>query len=449
MTPPADVRRRLSLPSLVPIFALLALFPIPITAQEKPLAFIGGRVIPIQGEPFDDGVVVVQGGKIRSLGPRSTSSIPADAERRDVTGKILMPGLVDTHSHIGVSGGVNERSGPLNPDMRAIDGVDIREPGLQRARAGGITTVNIMPGSGTLIGGQTVYLKLRKGRTVEDLTLKTKSGRIAGGLKMANGTNPQGDPPFPGTRSKAAALVRERFIAAQAYRDKIARAKGDADKLPPRDLGLESLVEAMSGERVVHHHTHRHDDIMTVLRLKQEFGFRLVLQHVSEGYKVAQEIAAAGVPCSVIVIDSPGGKLEARDMDWKTAGVLERAGVLVGFHTDDNVTDSRLFLRSAALAVRAGMSRRGALQAVTLAGARMLDLEDRIGTLEVGKDADLVVLSGDPLSAYTRVDETWVEGAKVFDRSNPADALIANGGFGAGNPRLSTLCCFGSHEGNQ
>ncbi len=420
------------------------------TAQEKPVAFVGARLLPISGAPIEDGVVVIQQGKIRAIGPRALTAIPADAERREMAGKVIMPGLVDTHSHIGLnSGGVNERSGPINPDMRAIDGVDIREPSLQRARAGGITTVNIMPGSGTLIGGQTVYLKLRQGRTIEDLTLTNKSGGIAGGLKMANGTNPLGDPPFPGTRAKAAALVRERYVAAQAYRDKITRAKGDPEKMPARDLALESLVEALNGDRVVHHHTHRHDDIVTVLRLKKEFGFRLVLQHVSEGYKVASEIAAAGVPCSVIVIDSPGGKLEARDMDWKTAGVLERAGVLVGFHTDDSVTDSRLFLRSAALAVRAGMSPRGALAAVTQAGAKMLDLDERIGTLDAGKDADFIVLSGDPLSIYSHVEQTWVEGSKVFDRSDPKDALLATGGFGAGNPRVCTLCCFGNHGGEQ
>ena len=419
-------------------------------AQEKPIAFVGGRILPIAGDPIEDGVLLVQGGKIKAVGSKASLTLPADAERRDVAGKVLMPGLIDTHSHIGIYGsGVNERSGPINPEMRALDGVDIRDPSLQRARAGGITTVNIMPGSGTLIGGQTIYLKLRQGRTIEDLTMQTRSNRIAGGLKMANGTNPQGDPPFPGTRGKAAALVRERYVATQVYRDKIARAKGDADKLPARDLGLESLGEVLSGDRVVHHHTHRADDIMTVLRLKQEFGFRLVLQHVSEGYKVAAEIAAAGVPCSVIVIDSPGGKLEARDMDWKTAGVLERAGVLVGFHTDDPVTDSRLFMRSAALAVRAGMTRAGALRALTQAGAKMLDLEERTGTLATGKDADFLILSGDPLSVYTHVEQTWVEGAKVFDRTDPKDAVIAEGGYGAGNPRAANLCCFGNHGGDQ
>ena len=410
-------------------------------AQEKLTAFVGARILPVAAAPIEDGVILVQHGRVSAIGTRASTTIPAGTLTFNVAGRVIMPGLVDTHSHIGQVA-LADKSSPIHPDVRAFDSVNVRDASLQRARAGGITTVNIMPGSGTLIGGQTVYLKLRQGNTVEDLMIKTKSGRVAGGLKMANGTNPQGDPPFPGTRGKAAALVREKFVAAQDYRDKIVRAKGDAEKIPARDLGLETLVEVLNGERVVHHHTHRHDDIMTVLRLQKEFGFRLVLQHVSEGYKVAEEIAAAKVACSVIVIDSPGGKLEARDMDWKTGGVLERAGVVVGFHTDDYVTDSRLFLRSAALGVRAGMSRPGALKALTQAGAMMLDLQERVGTLELGKDADFILLSGDPFSVYTHVLETWVEGVKVFDRSDPKDRLIATGGYGSGNPRAAHLCCF-------
>lgn len=197
---------------------------------------------------------------------------------------------------------------------------------------------------------------------------------------------------------------------------------------------------------MVHHHTHRHDDIMTVLRLAREFGYRVVLHHVSEGWKVAEQIAAAEVPCSIILLDSPGGKLEAIDLIFTTGGVLERAGVAVAFHTDDGITDSRLFLRMAALGVRAGMSRGAALEAVTLAGARMLDLQDRIGSLRPGKDADFVVLSGDPFSVYTQVLETWVEGVKVFDRSDPKDRLYAVGGYGAGHGQTPYHCCFADEE---
>jgi imidazolonepropionase-like amidohydrolase len=314
-----------------------------------------------------------------------------------------------------------------------------------RARAGGITTVNVMPGSGHLSSGQTLYLKLRAGGIVDDLLIKDANGTIAGGLKMANGTNslrPGSTGPFPGTRAKSASLVREQFVKAQEYRNKITRAKGDASKLPARDLALETLIEAMEGKRVVHFHTHRHDDILTALRLSKEFGFRIVLQHVSEGWKVANEIAAAKAPASVIVIDAPGGKLEAVDLSSETGATMDRAGVLVGFHTDDYITDSRWFLRSAGLAVRSGMARDKALYAMTMAGARMLDLQARTGSLERGKDADFIILSGDPLSVHTKVLETWVEGTKVFDRARAEDRLFAVGGYGAGRDQFFDFDCF-------
>jgi imidazolonepropionase-like amidohydrolase len=413
-------------------------------AQEKPTAFVGARVLPISGAPIENGVLLVQHGKIVAVGDAATVRLSADVQRVDVSGKVLMPGLVDSHSHIGGSSGADS-SNPIQPDVRVLDGLDVRDDSIQKAQAGGITTANVMPGSGHLISGQTLYLKLRDGRVVDDVLIKLPDGSIAGGLKMANGTNSlRALGGFPGTRAKSAALVREQFIKAQEYKAKIERAKGDPEKMPARDLALEMLVEVLDGKRVVQHHTHRHDDILTVLRLQKEFGFKVVLHHVSEGWKVADEIAQAGVPCSIIIVDSPGGKLETKEMSFTTGAALEKAGALVGLHTDDSVTDSRHFLRSAGFAVRGGMSRDGALRAVTLANAQMLGLADRVGSLEPGKDADFIVLSGDPLSVYTQVEQTWIEGRKVFDLADPQDRLYALGGLGAGEPRRSPLCCFGS-----
>lgn len=446
----APVLRSGRAPHWISILACLLAWtsPCPTTqAQNQPTAFTGALIVPIAGPAITNGVMIIQAGRILGVGPAGTPLPPGTAVR-DVSGRVILPGLVDTHSHIGSPAG-GDGSAPIQPEVRVIDAIDVRDPGLQRARAGGITTANVMPGSGHLISGQTLYLKLRQAHRVEDLLVTNRQGRIAGGLKMANGTNSRRDPPFPGTRGKSAALVREKYVAAQDYLARIERAKGDASKLPPRDLALEVLGEVLAGDRVVQHHTHRHDDILTVLRLQKEFGFKVVLHHVSDGWKVADDIAAAKVPCSVIVVDSPGGKLEARDMDWKTAAVLEKAGVTVGFHTDDPVTDSRLFLRSAALAVRSGLSREGGLRGVTLAGAKILDLEDRIGSLAPGKDADFVVLSGDPFSVYTQVLETWVEGTRVFDRADAKDRLIATGGVGAGDPRAARLCCFGTWGGEE
>jgi imidazolonepropionase-like amidohydrolase len=405
----------------------------PAFSQDAPVAFVGARILPIDGPEIPNGALVVHRGRIVAVGDAATTRVPAGAARRDVAGKVILPGLVDSHSHIGSVEGA-DASAPLQPDVRVLDSVDVRSPQIQKAQAGGITTVNVVPGSGHLLSGQTLYLKLRDGGSIDDLTMRDGEGRLRGGLKMANGTNSRRAPPFPGTRAKSAALAREQFVKAQEYRDKVKAAAGDAAKLPARDLGMEALVEVLEGKRVVHFHTHRHDDILTAIRLSKEFGFRVVLQHVSEAWKVADQIAAARAPASIIMIDSPGGKLETQDVHFRNGAALEKAGALVGFHTDDGITDSRLFLRSAGLAVRAGMSREKALRGMTLSGAEMLDMADRVGSLKVGKDADLVILSGDPLSAYTQVLETWVEGVRVFDRADAKDRLFAVGGYGAGRP---------------
>lgn len=416
--------------------------------QERPHAFVGGRIIPIRGDEIERGTLVVREGRIVAVGSADSVAVPEGAVRMDTTGRVVMPGLICTHNHVGGIGGA-DTSGPIQPDVRIFDSLNVLSSGFRRVVAGGLTTINIMPGSGHLLSGQTIYVKMRGGRTVEELFIRDGEGKVMGGIKMANGTNSMRDPPFPGTRGKSAALVRQQFIKALEYRAKLERAGEDVAKKPARDIGLEALLEAVDGKRIVHHHTHRYDDIMTVIRLSKEFGFRVVLHHVSEGWKVAEQIAEAGVPCSVILVDSPGGKLEASELFFETGGVLERAGVRVAFHTDDWITDSRVFLRSAALGVRAGMSRRGALEAVTLAGAEMLDLGERIGSLEPGKDADFIILSGDPLSVYTKVLETWVEGVRVFDRSDETDRLHAVGGYGAGHDQTPYLCCYEDAEVNE
>lgn len=394
----------------------------PAAAQDRAIAFTGARILTMAGEAVEDGTLVIKDGKILAVG--ANVAIPADAERRDAKARVIMPGIVDTHSHIGQVAGA-DGSGPIQPDVRAMDSIDPMSSTIAKARAGGVTTANIMPGSGHLLSGQTFYMKLRKGRTIEDIAFLMKDGEALGGMKMANGTNPMGRSGFPGTRAKSAALVREVLTEATAY------CAGDRKK---RDIGKEALCEVLSGERLVHFHSHRADDIMTVLRLKQEFGFNVLLQHGTETWKIADELAKAGVPVSNITLDAPGGKLETMDLRMDNAGILERAGVLVSIHSDDAIVDSRMMLREAALAVRGGMTRDGALRALTINGARQMKLDARVGSLEPGKDADFLVLDGDPLSAYSHVLETWVEGDKLFDRSKPEDLLMATGGFGAGSP---------------
>lgn len=421
--------------------ATLSMLSAPVFSAPK--AFTGARILTAAAAPIDDGVLLIEDGKIVAVGRRGVVRVPSNAESIDVTGRIIMPGLVDTHSHIGeVAGG--DASDPIQPETRVLDSINVRDAGFDRALAGGITTANLMSGSGHLMSGQTIYVKLRDGNDIESIAYRRDDGSVDGGLKMANGTNSQDEPPFPGTRAKSAALVRQKYIAAQEYLRKIEEARDDAAKRPERDLAMEVLAEVLQGKRIVHHHTHRHDDILTVLRLQKEFGYRVVLHHVSEAHRVAEEIAAADIPVSLILVDSPGGKLEAMNLNFDSPRILEAAGARVAFHTDDWITDSRLFLRAAALGVRAGMSRDKALAALTIEGARMLDLDDRIGTLETGKDADFVILSGDPFSVYTRVLETWVEGNKRFDLDDPDDRAIAEGGYGVLKP--ATAHAFRGYE---
>ena len=421
--------------------------PLPTAARPQssdPLrAFVGARVLPITADPIEDGLVLVRGATIVAVGASGSIQIPDGAEVIDARGKVIMPGLVDTHSHVGGGWGADS-SAPIQPEVRQLDAVDCRDSGFQRAQAGGITALNVMSGSGHLMSGQTIYLKNNDADTIEDMCYRFEDGSPMGGMKMANGTNSQRDKPFPGTRGKSAALAREAFVEALEYRRKLEAAGDDESRRPERDLASEALLEILDGKRVVHHHTHRHDDILTVLRLADEFGFRVVLHHVSEAYKVADQIIAAGAPCSLIIIDTPGGKLEAADFDPRSAAVLEERGApeLVAFHTDDWISDSRVFLRSAALAVRAGLSRETALAGLTINPARMMDLGERIGSLEAGKQADLIVLSGDPLSVYTLVEQTWVEGELVFDRADEGDRLWAEGGQGAGQSRAGAICCI-------
>ncbi len=411
-------------PVILSVFLFLAPALSTAFAQDRPMAFEGATIYPIASEPIENGVLVIHEGRILAVGASGDVRIPSDAERVDAEGRIIMPGLVDTHSHIGGGDG-GDRSSPLHPDVRIMDTIDVRSDTFKKARTGGVTTANVMPGSGHLLSGQTIYLKLRDANTVYEMLIPDENLRdgFAGGIKMANGTNSLRQPPFPGTRAKSASMQRELFIQAQEYRQKL---QDDDDTT--RNLRLEPMVEALEGKRLIHFHTHRHDDILTVLRMQREFGFRVVLHHVTDAWLVADEIAEAGVPSSIIVLDTPGGKLEAVNLLYKAGRYLEEAGADVAFHTDDSVTDSRLFFRMAAFAVRDGMSREKALEALTLAGARMLDLEDQIGSLESGKHADFILLNGDPFSVYTHVEQTWIEGKKVFDRSDPDQLPYATGG---------------------
>lgn len=416
---------------LLSTIIITLIFSVPqVFSQDRPVVFQGAEIIPVTGDAISNGTLVIEDGKIVALGSSSSVNVPRNAEIIDVSGMVIMPGLVDSHSHIGEGDG-GDRSSALHPDVRIMDTINPTSDSFKRALSGGITTVNIMPGSGHLMSGQTVYLKPKEANTIEDMLIYTDEEKnIYGGLKMANGTNSirSGGGPFPGTRAQSAALVRNLYIKAQEYQTKVVAADGDPDEMPPRDLEMETLLEVLDGKRIVHNHTHRHDDILTAIRLADEFGYRMVLHHVSEGGEVAKEIAESGYPASIIVLDSPGGKHEAVKIDYEVGRELEEAGAEFAYHTDDPITDSRLFLRSGGFGIRAGMSRQKALEALTISNAKIMDLGDRVGSLEPGKDADFIILNGDPFSVYTQVQQTWIDGQKEWDRSNPEDQKFGVGG---------------------
>src|SRR5262249_12307222 len=233
----------------------------------------------------------------------------------------------------------------------------------------------------------------------------------------------------PFTRMKIAALQRETFQKAKEYKAKWDQyhASGKGATKPDRDITLEPIVEVLEGKRTVHFHCHRADDLLTAIRISEEFGFEIVLQHATEGYRVADVLAKKKIPVSLTLVDSPGGKAETMGVLDENAAILDKAGVTVTINTDDSITESRFYLRTAAIAVRGGMSEAAALRAVTLNAAKLLHLDHRLGSLEQGKDADFAILSGAPFSVYTQVLATYIDGKKVFDVKT--DLAYQMGGF--------------------
>jgi imidazolonepropionase-like amidohydrolase len=430
--------------------ALLFVSAVPALAAEPIIAFTNARIYTLKESDPIRGTLLIQNKTIVDI-KAAGQEFKAD-KVIDLDGAVIIPGLVDTHSHIGIypkpsvpaHQDGNEMSGPVQPGLRALDAIWPADPGIRMALAGGVTTVNIMPGSGNVIGGQTLYVKLR-GNTVEQMRIfgkKSDGSEILGGLKMANGENPKGygknRQVAPFTRMKVASLQREQFVKAKEYLEKL-----KSDKKPERDVNLEPLVEVLQGKRTVHFHCHRADDLMTAVRISEEFGFELVLQHATEGYRVADILAAKKIPVSLTLVDSPGGKAETIGLLEENAFILDKAGVAVTINTDDFITESRFFLRTAALAVRGGMSETNALKAITSTPAKVLHLDHRLGSLAAGKDADFVVLSGPPFSVYTKVMQTWIDGEIVFDATKESDRPYRDGGFalplGTKLPEVGTI----------
>ena len=393
------------------------------TARRGPLAIVGGRVVPVAGPPVEDGVVLVADGRIEAVG--RDLRVPEGAERVDAAGKVVLPGLVDAHTHLGVheeaegwaGQDTNEMTDPVTPQVRALDAINPADLGFADAVAGGVLTVNVNPGSGNPIGGQSAAIR-SAGRTVDEMLLRAPSG-----LKSALGENPKrvyGDrKQLPSTRLGTAAVIRDALVKTRNYLDKLDR--GDDGDPPERDLRWEALGLVLAGEIPWRQHCHRADDIATALRLADEFGYRLVIDHGTEAVLLADRLAERGVPVLIGPLLTSRSKVELRNRSLANPARLAAAGVELGIITDHPVVPIHLLHVQAALAVREGLDPAAALRAVTLTPARVLGLDDRLGSLEPGKHATLCVWSGDPLDARSRVEAAWIEGRQVFgsDPDNP------------------------------
>jgi imidazolonepropionase-like amidohydrolase len=372
------------------------------------LAIINGRLFTITHGVVEGGTVLIDRGRFLAVG--SGLTVPQGTQVIDAAGCYVYPGLVDAHTHHGVYAEIsgpegadgNEMTDPITPHVRAVDSLNWFDAGFDDAVANGVTTVNVVPGSGNVIGGQGVAVKTWGMRPAERIVLEPS------GVKMALGENPKrvygGKNKTPATRLGNAAVMREAFVQARNYQRK--RAKGEGE----RELRWEILVDVLEGRLPARCHAHRADDILTALRISQEFGFRLTIEHCTEGHRVADELATAGVMCTLGPLLTGRSKQELKDRSLEAAAALERAGVIFGFTTDHPVIPAYSLPLCAAYAVGAGMSREGALRALTLDAARVIGVEDRIGSLEAGKDADCFLADGDLLDPRTRVRTTIVNG---------------------------------------
>ena len=384
---------------------------------ETTFALVGARVLSIDSAPVEPGTVLVRGGRIEAVGPTDHVPVPDDVEQVDAAGRWVLPGLVDAHVHLGVweegegwaGQDTNEMTDPVMAAARAIDAINPREQGFDDALQGGITTVNVNPGSGNPIGGQAVALKTY-GRYVDEMVLRNPSG-----VKAALGENPKRvygeQKKTPSTRLGVALVLRKAFSAARSYRARVAAADGAPVEA---DLVSEILVKVLEREIPWRQHCHRADDIATALRLAEEFGYDLVLDHGTESYLLADVLAARQVPVLYGPLIVSRSKVEVRERSLRAPGILDRAGVPVSLITDHPVVPIEHLITQVALAVREGMDREAALRAVTLNPARVLGVEDRVGSLAPGKDADLVLWSGDPLDLQSRVLRVWIDGTEVY-----------------------------------
>ncbi|MEG6520491.1 amidohydrolase [Desulfotomaculum sp. 1211_IL3151] len=382
------------------------------------LAIINGTVYTMNGPTIPKGIVLVDDGKILQVG--SDIDLPKQAEIIDATGKFVMPGLIDAHTHVGImeetyrieGDDTNETADPVTPHLRAVDAVNPADLGFLDALAGGVTTVVTGPGSANIIGGEMVIMKTA-GIVVDEMII-----RFPAGLKCALGENPKrvygNGNKMPVTRMASAALLRETLVAAQTYQEKIHRAAKENSLPPERNLKMEAVVRVLQREIPLRVHAHRADDIMTAIRIAKEFQLELVIEHCTEGHLIAPQLAAAGVKAIVGPIISNRAKVELMNRSLATAMTLYDKGIPFAIMTDHPVVPINLLSLSASLAVKGGLPEEEALKAITINAAKLLNIDDRVGSLETGKDADVIITDKPLFDPKHQVERVFVNGCPVL-----------------------------------
>jgi imidazolonepropionase-like amidohydrolase len=400
----------------------------PAAAAKAPTTLIkNATVLTVTKGTFENTDLLLQNGKIAQIG--KNLSAPAGAQVIDATGKYVMPGIIDPHSHTMIDA-VNEGSLSVTSMVRIRDVLNPTDVNIYRQLAGGVTTINVLHGSANTIGGQNAVVKLKWGRDVDEMLFPNAPP----GIKFALGENvtrknsqqaqqATGQPlRYPATRMGQEEVIRDAFTRARDYKaewdDYNARVKkGEKNLVPPRkDLELEPLVEVLEGKRFVHAHSYRGDEMLMLLELAKEFGFTVkTLQHGLEGYKIASEIAQAGTGLSSFA-DEWSYKIEAYDAIPYNVPILMRHGVVATVNSDSDERARRLNIDAAKMMRYGGLTEDSALATITYNGAVQLGIQDRVGSIEVGKDADVVIWSGDPLSVYSTAETTFIDGEIFFDK---------------------------------
>ena len=400
----------------------------PLWPEAHTTAIRHATLLTVTNGTISRGTILINNGRIEAVGPDASVSVPAGTREIDATGMFVMPGIVDAHIHIAIAGGGNESAHAVTPEVRIADVIDHRSPSMFRALAGGVTTVNVLHGSANVIGGQNAVIKLRWGKDVADLFFEGAPAGVKFALgenpKQTNRTRPDGvTQRYPATRMGVELTLRTSFTRAQEYQAErrtyeAARARGEDPMPPRRDLRLEALAGILDGSILVHAHCYRSDEILMLLRVAEDFGFRIAsLQHVLEGYKVADEIAAHGAGASTFS-DGWGYKMEAFDAIPYNAALMASRGVTTSINSDAvGEMTNRLYIQAAKAMKYGSASEEEALKMITLNPAKHLRINHRIGSIEIGKDADLGIYTAHPFSADAQVAYTLVDGQVYFDRS--------------------------------